>query len=362
MPGSAHRRSSSTGKAERELVAASQGGDREAFGVLYARYSGSVFGYSLRILRDPDAAEDVRQEAFLRAWRGLESFDVSRELWPWLQTITHRLCIDELRRRRSRRESPLSEAEPDVAHESPEAPAAFAEAFSALPSRHRQLLLLQAIEGRSYSEIARAEGSSVTAVAKALARARERVRLTMERAGRALGLIPAWIAIRDRGKRLATRLGGRADLARLNADSTVLSASLGAVLVGLAVACGVILWSFNASDPQSSGTERSRPSPPASATSVAPPSSRAGYLVSPGVARSPEHSGTTTRLSPGETLLAEVHTSPARPGGAAPSSQSAVVEVRDPQGNLLLREEVESDCGGQGGQVIPPNGLISVVC
>ena len=70
-----------------------------AFVSLYER---RVFTFALRMLGDPSAAEDVAQDAFLRAFSALSRFDAAgpARLSTWLLTITHRLCLDELRRQR----------------------------------------------------------------------------------------------------------------------------------------------------------------------------------------------------------------------------------------------------------------------
>jgi RNA polymerase sigma-70 factor (ECF subfamily) len=75
--------------------------DDEAVSIFVARFERRVYGLALTILGDPRAAEDVAQEALLRAWRNARAFDLRRgTVWSWLSTITRNLAIDALRVRR----------------------------------------------------------------------------------------------------------------------------------------------------------------------------------------------------------------------------------------------------------------------
>jgi len=78
-------------------------GNSRALELLYDRYSRVVYGLSLRMLANPELAEDVVQEAFWRVWRRSSTFRAGQgQFAAWLFGIAHNLCIDELRRRRSR--------------------------------------------------------------------------------------------------------------------------------------------------------------------------------------------------------------------------------------------------------------------
>jgi RNA polymerase sigma-70 factor (ECF subfamily) len=76
-------------------------GDPEAFGVLVERYEKRVFGLALMVVRDRAGAEEVTQDAFLRAFRRLDLYDLSRPFYPWLATIAVRLA-QTWRQRRAR--------------------------------------------------------------------------------------------------------------------------------------------------------------------------------------------------------------------------------------------------------------------
>jgi RNA polymerase sigma-70 factor (ECF subfamily) len=74
--------------------------DESAVREIYRRYGGVVFGIAMKILRDRGHAEDAAQQAFVKAWRAADRVDPSRDIGPWLYTITRRVAIDVYRRER----------------------------------------------------------------------------------------------------------------------------------------------------------------------------------------------------------------------------------------------------------------------
>jgi RNA polymerase sigma-70 factor (ECF subfamily) len=89
--------------ADTELVVRASEGDAAALEVLYDRYSRVVYSFALRIVGDPQLAEEILQEVFIRAWLQGGTFRESKGAFvTWLLSITHNLSIDELRRRRRR--------------------------------------------------------------------------------------------------------------------------------------------------------------------------------------------------------------------------------------------------------------------
>src|SRR5438105_3998895 len=83
------------------LLAGMAAGDADAASAFVARFQRRIFGLALTITREPRAAEDVAQEAFVRAWRHSAAFDARRgSVATWLLTITRNLAIDAMRVRR----------------------------------------------------------------------------------------------------------------------------------------------------------------------------------------------------------------------------------------------------------------------
>lgn len=97
-----------------ELIARLADADAAALEVLYDRYSRVVYSFGLRIVGDPQLAEELLQEVFLRAWQQGAAFRETRGAFvTWLLSITHNMAIDEVRKRR-RRPQKADSAEPEL--------------------------------------------------------------------------------------------------------------------------------------------------------------------------------------------------------------------------------------------------------
>ncbi|GGA70440.1 hypothetical protein GCM10011507_22500 [Edaphobacter acidisoli] len=91
-----------------ELIRAAQKGERAAFDALVRRYDQSVLRLALHMLGNEQDAQDVHQEAFIKAYRHLGNFRFECSFYTWLYRIVTNLCLDQLRRRKSRREDPAT--------------------------------------------------------------------------------------------------------------------------------------------------------------------------------------------------------------------------------------------------------------
>ena len=91
-----------------DLIREAQRGDRTSFDTLVRRYDQSVLRLALHILGNEQDAQDVHQEAFLKAYRHLGNFRFECSFYTWLYRIVTNLCLDALRRRKSRREDPAT--------------------------------------------------------------------------------------------------------------------------------------------------------------------------------------------------------------------------------------------------------------
>jgi RNA polymerase sigma-70 factor (ECF subfamily) len=151
-----------------DLIAAISHSNSQALEVLYDRYSAIVYRMALRILKNQELAEDVTQEVFWRVWRRSASFERERgRVAQWLFGIAHNLCIDELRRSRSRPVSVYEDVEHPLIQQLPDsridvANAAWhseqrrfiASALEQLPEAQRQAIELAYFGGMSHQEIA----------------------------------------------------------------------------------------------------------------------------------------------------------------------------------------------------------------
>lgn len=169
-----------------DLVRWARRGDRAAFGELVTLHQDQIYRLAMGMV-GADAAEDVAQNAFIRAWRGLEAFDGRSTFGTWLHRIAVNLCLDELRRTARFRPLPLDDdawedeaADPsDMIAQRDESLArreALAWALERLPSEERLLLHLRTIDERSYDEIAHTLGINARTVGTRLFRARARLR------------------------------------------------------------------------------------------------------------------------------------------------------------------------------------------
>jgi RNA polymerase sigma-70 factor (ECF subfamily) len=158
-------------------------GDDGACRSFVERHSGAVFGLSFGMCRDRGVAEDVTQRAFERAWRHAAAFDPERaSARTWLLTITRRLTLDELRRRRPHPLAPddLAEILAPAGSNTEQAGlrdaerAEVARALAQLPEPQRRAVVLAALGGRSASEVAVVEDVP-------LGTAKTRIRLGLRR-------------------------------------------------------------------------------------------------------------------------------------------------------------------------------------
>jgi RNA polymerase sigma-70 factor (ECF subfamily) len=165
-----------------ELLAWSASGDRRAFDEIVCRHGPFALRVAKRLVADPMAAEDVVQEAMVRAWRQCGQFDPRRARFTtWLYRIVMNLCIDQSRRIRP---EPMPEdfdpADPampaDERLERGERHVILAGALRDLPVRQRAAMTLVYDEGLSGSEAAQVMGLSAKAVERLLARGRTLLR------------------------------------------------------------------------------------------------------------------------------------------------------------------------------------------
>lgn len=172
------------------LIEQAQAGDLQAFNQLVYHYQSITYNVAYRILSDPDAAADATQDAFLSAYRALDSFR-GGSFKAWILRIVTNACYDQLRRKKRRPTSSLDALlvgpgphEAFVDHiENPESHAvrqdlgrAIQGALQRLPEDQRATVVLADIEGLHYKEIAEITGVELGTVKSRLSRGRARMR------------------------------------------------------------------------------------------------------------------------------------------------------------------------------------------
>jgi RNA polymerase sigma-70 factor, ECF subfamily len=169
------------------LVARARDGDARAFEGLYRRLGGRVYGVCLRMAGDPGRAEELAQEAWVKAWERLESFRGESRFSTWLHRLTVNVILDGRRRDgrwRERFESlddgPVENGSP-APHPPPGLRMDLERAVATLPQGARTVFVLYDVEGYQHKEIAERLGVAEGTVKAQLHRARKLLREAMER-------------------------------------------------------------------------------------------------------------------------------------------------------------------------------------
>jgi RNA polymerase sigma-70 factor (ECF subfamily) len=178
---------------ERALIARARAGDESAFGQLVTAHSARVFGALRRFGLDPQEADEVAQEVFLRAWRGLARFEERSRFSTWL----YRIAFNEAQRRLGRRPRATASSRagdedaiaalPDAAGAGPQSRTLDREfeqmlerALGELPTDLRAAVVLRDLEGLSTAEAAAVAGVRQSAFKSRLHRGRMQLRALLE--------------------------------------------------------------------------------------------------------------------------------------------------------------------------------------
>src|SRR4029450_3799842 len=139
-----------------ELLKRFRQGEPEAFEELFRQFQAEVYGWIVRIVRDPSAAEDLTIETFWRIHRARGRFDPGASFAAWARRIATNLAIDHLRQTRRELALPDHLAQPGAADriECSETRRQIADAFRRLPLKLRVPAALSLIEEQSPKEIA----------------------------------------------------------------------------------------------------------------------------------------------------------------------------------------------------------------
>ncbi len=150
-------------KTDEELVSLVKEGDIDRFGELVERYEKKIQRYGNRFLSGSNSLEDIVQEIFLKAYRNIQSFDVSRKFSSWLYRIAHNEFINEWKKN-SRSHFTFMDPELLAIHPAPENPPGEYErqeiarmlehSLSRVEEKYREILILYFQEDFSYKEIA----------------------------------------------------------------------------------------------------------------------------------------------------------------------------------------------------------------
>lgn len=198
---------------EPALIAAAQGGDREAFNQLVMHYQGLAYNVAYRVLSDPDAAADATQDAFVSAYRAMRHFR-GGSFRSWLLRIVTNQCYDRLRAQKRHGTTSLDQ-DPELdwqewTEDESEHPEEYTErqelgqilqrGLESLPDEQRVVIVLSDIQGMQYEEIAATLGISLGTVKSRLNRGRYKLRDFLQANGE---LLPARYRLHSEGSGVA---------------------------------------------------------------------------------------------------------------------------------------------------------------
>jgi RNA polymerase sigma-70 factor (ECF subfamily) len=164
------------------LVEKVRAGDLPAYGELVERYQAAILRRAQSILRDPSAAEDAAQEAFVRAYSYLHTYDDQHRLYTWLARIVTNVCLSHLSSHQWQTlpletallipSETLEDDDPELAALTDERSQVLQAAIAGLPAKYREVLILRYWQDLAYDEIAAMTAQSLGAVKTQLRRAR----------------------------------------------------------------------------------------------------------------------------------------------------------------------------------------------
>jgi RNA polymerase sigma-70 factor (ECF subfamily) len=179
---------------DQELMRIVQAGDYSPASEIYDRYSGRIYNFAFRFLKNAEAAEDATQEVFVKMMRHANQFHGDAKLSTWLFSITANWCRDHLRKADNKAKEAEDvlislptppELAPDRTLERRETEQRVQRALQLLTPEQREAILLSRYQGLSYAEIAQIAGCSEGAVKTRVFRAMETLKraLTSEASG-----------------------------------------------------------------------------------------------------------------------------------------------------------------------------------
>jgi RNA polymerase sigma-70 factor, ECF subfamily len=165
------------------LILTTLQGDTHAYGELVRCYQASVFNVCYRLLGDQREAEDISQEAFMRAYQRLQSFDVQRPFGPWIRRVAANLCYNHMQKNQpvllpiqdEQDYAAEKSHDPQSMLENSEKSNAIRQAIAKLPPVYRIVLELRHFHEMSYEEIAMELDLPLNTVRSHLFRARKKM-------------------------------------------------------------------------------------------------------------------------------------------------------------------------------------------
>ncbi|HIE30351.1 TPA: RNA polymerase sigma factor [Candidatus Poribacteria bacterium] len=184
---------------DNELVKRFIKGDGSAFDELDGKYRKKITQLLYRMIKNYEDAEDIYQEAILKAAQRIDAFDSSRNFYNWLYTIATNYCINQLKKRHRKIDTKYceeilkatwGEKEPLKILENQELQEYIHREINALPERQRRVVQLRLLDGLSYEEISKRLGGNVNSIRSLFRHARNSLKMRLSSYASALFFIP----------------------------------------------------------------------------------------------------------------------------------------------------------------------------
>ncbi len=154
------------------LLEKAKNGDEDAFGEIVRVYHNRVYSVAYRYVQNAEDAADMAQQAWVRAWNKLSSFQGRASFFTWMYRVVASVCLDHLRKKKRLAEqaipdgdeplpavgtvsAPSANSQPDRELERSEIRERFRAALGELSPEHRVAIMMREVDGRSYEEIAK---------------------------------------------------------------------------------------------------------------------------------------------------------------------------------------------------------------
>ena len=169
------------GPSDRSLVLRTRQGDDEAYGDLVSRHQNPVFNVCYRLMGERREAEDMSQDAFIRAYERLDTFDVERPFGPWIRRVATNVCLNRIKKFKPGQYQLDDELDEPIDRCNPgpegqrirvEREIAVRCAIVELPSHYRAVIELRHFQDLTYAEISETLGIPMSDVKSHLYRAR----------------------------------------------------------------------------------------------------------------------------------------------------------------------------------------------
>ena len=189
LPDPVDQRRAESREEDTQLIKRALGGDQKAFRRLRAKYHDAIHNLIYRMVKDKDEVDDLTQEAFIKAFGSLASFNDEFAFSTWLYKIASNNCIDHIRKKRLLTfsiDKPIESKDSDFSFELPDSTyepdreliasqrtKLLQDAIASLPPKYRQVIMMRHVEEKEYAEIAKALKLPLGTVKAHIFRARE---------------------------------------------------------------------------------------------------------------------------------------------------------------------------------------------